>query len=166
MLKQILSLISFVFIVIISFIYSNLKKNRNLIRKQCFDLDFKFKERIKLLSKLLDSTKEYSIYNEKNIENLKIENYDTWNIEKKLDVDRNISIIVHKVIDIADKYTNLNEKNEFLELKKQLIKIDSNINKDLYNYNNYVEKYNNLIKNRGCILIAILFGFNEEKKLK
>ena len=68
-------------------------------------------------------------------------------------------------MNIAEKFSDITNDAEYARIKKQFIDIENDIPEILKNYDVLVKDYNSKINSFPNNLVAILFGFNEEKIL-
>lgn len=169
MLEHIGLIITFVIVVIVCIIYTRLMRYRNRAREVRTDIEILMKQRWDSLPILIEIIKKYPIYEEANLEKIaKIEDkkYDELKTLQKLDVDKEISKVIKKIFDITKNSEDLNQDEEYIKLKENLLNIDKEMENNKKDYKSLSKEYNKKIETVPNNLIAILFGFNEEKFLE
>ena len=111
--------------------------------------------------------KGYSTFEEATIAkltSLRNQKFEDFKMEQKLDVDKNMAKIINKMITISENDPELTANEEYTKLTEQFEKIEKNISKSKKEYNKAVKEYNTKLEVVPNNVVAILFGFNEEKK--
>ena len=119
-----------------------------------------------LIPELTKIIQSYSVVEEKNIEKLSSlinQDFSQFQMEKKLEVDNNIEKVFSKIMKIAKESPDLQENEQFIHLSNQLSNLKVEIADCKKNYDKAVKEYNEQIEVVPNNLVAILFGFNEEK---
>lgn len=166
MLEYIGTIIGMIIIVIVAVIYNILVKSRNKVREAYSKMDVCLKKRWDLVPNLVEVVKCYSVYEKSTLEKLTLlrnQSYENFKMEQKLDVDKNISKVILKMLAIGENYPDLQANKEYLKLSSQLINLENEIAQSRNEYNEAVQKYNTKVETIPSSIIAILFGFNEEK---
>ena len=161
-------LLTFIIIAIAFIIYVNLTRSRNKIRNIYNIIDSSFNKRFNLINKLIEIIKEYYNYEDttlEKIEELKIQDFDGLMISKKSDVNDKISKLFEKLTSIAESNFDLSINETYVNISKSLYELESEIVKCKEDYDNLVNIYNKKIEKFPNNLVAILFGFNEEKTI-
>lgn len=159
-------IITLILIVIIAVIYNILVSARNKVKEKYSNMDVHLKMRWDLVPNLVEVVKGYSAYEESTLEKLtelRKQEFSKYGMEQKLDIDSNISKVASKMMAIAENYPDLKADQEYLNLSKQLVKLETEIANSRKEYNEAVTDYNTKIEVIPNNLVAILFGFNEEK---
>ena len=156
-------------VAIATFVFYNiLQKYRNNIKEERSNLKDYLQERWNLVPILIEIVKKYSIYDNSTIEKLSSilnENYNSLSLNKKIEIDENISKVISKMIDIGNNFENLNNDESYINFKKHFEIIEKEIKEVKKNYKEYSKKYNSKIQKFPINLVAILFGFNEELEM-
>ena len=161
-------LLTFIIIAIAFIIYVNLTRSRNKIRNIYNIIDSSFNKRFNLINKLIEIIKEYYNYEDttlEKIEELKIQDFDGLMISKKSDVNDKISKLFEKLTSIAESNFDLSINETYVNISKSLYELESEIVKCKEDYDNLVNIYNKKIEKFPNNIVAILFGFNEEKTM-
>ena len=166
MVNDWIAVVVFILLVVVAIIYNTLTKARNKVKEKYSNIDVSLKKRWDIVPNLVEVVKGYSAYEEKTLEKLtelRSQQYDKFLMEQKLDIDNNISKVVSKIFAIAENYPELKANEEYLEFSKNLSNLEEEISKNREEYNKAVQEYNTKIEKIPNNIIAILFGFNEEK---
>ena len=109
-------------VAIATFVFYNiLQKYRNNIKEERSNLKDYLQERWNLVPILIEIVKKYSIYDNSTIEKLSSilnENYNSLSLNKKIEIDENISKVISKMIDIGNNFENLNNDESYINFKK------------------------------------------------
>ena len=165
-MNSVVVVIIIVLVVFVGIIYNSLVKARNNVREKCYNLEFYLKKRWDLLPIFVEIVEGYSFFEEQTIEKIakiREQKYEEFKIEQKLEVDNNISKVVNKIFEIAENYSDLKENEEYIKLSNQFVNIEKNIESSKKDYYKSVKEYNSKIEVVPNNVVAILFGFNEEK---
>lgn len=166
MFEYIISIIIFIFICIVGIIYYNFSKSRREAKEAFLVVEILMKKRWDLIPSFVEVVKKYPVYDQKILQNLmklREDKYNMLNMKQKIEADKNISKVVLKMLQIAENYSDLNSDEQYIMIATELIELEANIEKAWENYNFLVNKYNTQIEVSPKNLVAILFGFNEEK---
>lgn len=160
--------LGFVLLVVVLIIYNVLIKSRNKVRGDYCALETCLRKRWNLIPLIANIIKKYSACEDKMLEKLmnsSNQDYNSFDINQKIDIDNKISKVVFKMMDIAENSSDISNDVEYTKIKKQFIDIENNIPEILKSYDILVKDYNSKISSFPNNLVAILFGFNEEKIL-
>ncbi len=166
MFESLRVIITFILVLIVFIIYNILKKYRNLTRKNGSLLEELLRQRCYLALNLIEIVKkcpDLELAKLGKIDVLKTKNYDKLELNKKIEIDKKISKIVSKIVEIVDKNSDLKNNEQYIAINKQLIQLDNDITKNKKEYKRLAKEYNSKIEGFPNNLVAILFGFNEEK---
>ena len=164
-MKYLGTAIIIILIFIVMIIYNTLSKARNKIKEEYSNMDTNLRKRWDLIPSLVETVKDYSIYEESTLEKfsiLKSQVFDSLKMEQKLYIDQNISKVISKMMSMAKKHSELNSDIEYIKLSEQLEELESEIINIHKEYDKAVNEYNKMIEKVPNNLVAILFGFNEE----
>lgn len=159
-------IIALAVMIFVAYIYNVLLNSRNNARKEYVKLDMLLGNRWNLIPELTKIIQSYSVVEEKNIEKLSSlinQDFSQFQMEKKLEVDNNIEKVFSKIMKIAKESPDLQENEQFILLSNQLANLKVEIADCKENYDKAVKEYNEQIEVVPNNLVAILFGFNEEK---
>lgn len=165
-MKYIGMIITLIIMVIVTYIYTSLSKSRNKVRELNKKLDENLRRRWNLVPKLVEILNGYSVFEKSVLEKLttlRNQDFDKFKMEQKINVDDNISKVVGKIIEITENSPEIKENEAYINLRNQLSKIEITISELKKEYKKLINDYNKKIEKRPNNLVAILFGFNEER---
>lgn len=157
--------LTFIIIVFSFIIYNILKSNRNSVREARSTLKNDLQKRWNLIPSIIEIVKNYFGNDDSILEklrNLENEDYDKFNLAKKIDADENLSKVILKVIEILEEYPELKDDDKFKDFKTEISDIENDIKEARKNYDILLNNYNSKLKNFPHNLIALIFGFEEE----
>lgn len=157
-----------ILVVIVFVIYNVLMKSRTKVRGDYLTLETCLRRRWNLIPRFVEIIKNYSVCEYKILEKLmnsSNQDYNSFDINQKIDIDNKASKVVFKMMNIAEKFSDITNDAEYARIKKQFIDIENDIPEILKSYDVLVKDYNSKINSFPNNLVAILFGFNEEKIL-
>lgn len=167
MLKYIGTIIVLAIVIVVAIIYHSLSKSRKRVRELYSGVEVSLKRRWDLVPELVKVVRGYSTYEEANLaklSKLREQNFEEFEIEKKIDVDSKISKLVAKMIAISENYPDLLVSQDYIDVSEQLMDLEEEICVKKDEYNNTVKEYNTLVEKVPYNIVAITFGFNEENK--
>lgn len=163
MLYMFIAIIIILFIYIL-IIYNNLIKLNNIVKEAFSTMDVYLKKRWNLIPNLVEIVKGYAKY-EKDILNqltsLRNNTYQNMSMEKKLNVNEQLTESLSKIIAISENYPDLKADKQFLDLSKNLIQIEDEIANSRKYYNGSVRIFNTKLQVFPNNIIAKLFNFKE-----
>ena len=160
----------FIAITIILFIYilvtyNTLIKLNNILKEAFSTMDVYLKKRWDLIPNLVEVVKGYAKH-EKDVLNqittLRTNNYQNMSINKKINVNEQLTQDISRIIAISENYPDLKASQNFLELSRDLTKIEDEIANSRKYYNGSVRIFNTKIQVFPNNIIAKLFNFKEE----
>lgn len=166
MMKYIGTAITVILIVIVAIIYYGLMTARNKAKQAYFTMDVCLKKRWDFIPRLVEVVKEYSVFDDlalKKLISLRVGTFDNLKMEQKLDVDIKMSKVVLKMLEMAEISPDLKASEEYVKLRKEFFVLENDITNSIKNYNTVAKKYNEKIKAVPNNVVAILFGFDEQK---
>lgn len=159
------TIIGTILIIAVGIIYYMLVSNRNHVNMKKNAVNISIKKRWGLIPAFIDIVKNYSAIEEQTLEKLLAltnQEYDKFKLQKKIEVDTNISKVISKIIGICENNFDISENEQYVNIRNQLIKLDREIINLKKSYFEASKKYNNIVKPFPNNIVAILFGFNEE----
>ena len=159
----------FIAITIILFIYilvtyNTLIKLNNILKEAFSTMDVYLKKRWDLIPNLVEVVKGYAKH-EKDVLNqittLRTNNYQNMSINKKINVNEQLTQDISRIIAISENYPDLKASQNFLELSRDLTKIEDEIANSRKYYNGSVRIFNTKIQVFPNNIIAKLFNFKE-----
>jgi LemA protein len=126
------------------------------------DIDVQLKRRHDLIPKLIDAVKQYAAYESSTLSAitlLRSESADASGIEKKGQIESQLSTKLHQLIALAENYPDLKANQSFLDLQKNLTDVENNIQYARRYYNGAVRNLNIRVDSFPDMFIARTFRF-------
>lgn len=144
--------------------YNGLIKSNNIVKEAFSTMDIYLKKRWDLIPNLVEVVKGYTkhenkIFNE--ISTLRTNSYDSMSIDKKININAQLTQGISKIMAISENYPELKASENFLQLSKDLTKIEDEIANSRKYYNGSVRILNNKIQMFPSNIIANIFGFKQ-----
>lgn len=159
-------IITIVIMLFVAYIYSGLTNARNK-SKECYTkLDTLLKTRWDFVTEFVKTVQNSSVFEEKTLENLttlRNQDFDKFKMDQKIKVDKNISKVISKMLEILENDQDLKDNENYINLNKKFFELEKEISNIKKEYNKVVKEYNKQIESVPNNIVAILFGFNEEK---
>jgi len=156
----------FVFIVAVIawliIIYNLFVRDKNRVLAAWSDIDVQLKRRHDLIPKLIDAVKQYAAYESSTlsaITALRSESADATGIERKGQIESELSTKLHQLIALAEDYPDLKANQSFLDLQKNLTDVENHIQYARRYYNGAVRNLNIRVDSFPDMLIARIFRF-------
>lgn len=146
--------------------YNSLVKTNNLVKEAFSTMDVYLKKRWDLIPNLVEVVKGYANYEKdtlNEITTLRINIYDNMSINKKIDINEQITQNISKIMAISENYPELRASENFLKLSKELTEIEDEIANSRKYYNGAVRMLNNKIQMFPSNIVANIFKFKQEK---
>jgi len=160
-----MELISVFFLAVIAWliiIYNLFVRDKNRVLAAWSDIDVQLKRRHDLIPKLIDAVKQYAAYESSTlsaITALRSESAEAIGIEKKGQIESELSTKLHQLIALAEDYPDLKANQSFLDLQKNLTDVENHIQYARRYYNGTVRNLNIRIDSLPDMLIARIFQF-------
>ncbi len=149
-------------IVWLIIIYNLFVRDKNRVLAAWSDIDVQLKRRHDLIPKLIDAVKQYAAYESSTlsaITALRSESAEAVGIERKGQIESELSTKLHQLIALAEDYPDLKANQSFLDLQKNLTDVENHIQYARRYYNGTVRNLNIRIDSFPDILIARIFRF-------
>lgn len=146
--------------------YNSLVKTNNLVKEAFSTMDVYLKKRWDLIPNLVEVVKCYANYEKdalNEITTLRTNIYDNMSINKKIDINEQITQNISKIMAISENYPELRASENFLKLSKELTEIEDEIANSRKYYNGAVRMLNNKIQMFPSNIVANIFKFKQEK---
>lgn len=146
--------------------YNSLVKTNNLVKEAFSTMDVYLKKRWDLIPNLVEVVKGYANYEKdtlNEITTLRTNIYDNMSINKKIDINEQITQNISKLMAISENYPELRASENFLKLSKELTEIEDEIANSRKYYNGTVRMLNNKIQMFPSNIVANIFKFKQEK---
>ena len=147
-------------------IYNNFIKKRNYVKEAFSTMDVYLKKRWDLIPNLVETTKGYVQYEQglfEKITQLRNQNYSSFTKEEKLEVNREITSALSRLIAVAENYPDLKASQNFSQLMSELSKAEEDIANARKYYNGTTREYNTCIELFPNNIFAGIFNFKQEE---
>ena len=127
-------------------------------------MDIYLKKRWDLIPNLVEVVKGYAKHEKdtfSEITELRTRSYDNMSIDKKIDINEQLTNSLSRIMAISENYPELKASENFSQLSKELTKIEDEIANSRKYYNGTVRMLNNKVQMFPSNLIASIFGFKE-----
>lgn len=151
-------------IIYILITYNSLVKSRNYVREAFSTMDVYLKKRWDLIPNLVEVVKAYAKHEQETfnqITSLRTNAYDSMSMEKKLNINEQVTQGVSKIMAISENYPELKASENFLELSRELTSIEDEIANSRKYYNGTVRIFNNKTQMFPSNIVASIFGFKQ-----
>ena len=143
--------------------YNGLVKSNNLVKEAFSTMDVYLKKRWDLIPNLVEVVKGYAKHEKETIEkitSLRTNAYESMSINKKINVNEQLTQGLSKIMAISENYPDLKASQNFMELSHDLTKIEDEIANSRKYYNGTVRIFNNKTQMFPSNIIASIFGFH------
>ena len=160
-----MELIFVFFVVVITWliiIYNLFVRDKNRVLAAWSDIDVQLKRRHDLIPKLIDAVKQYAAYESSTlsaITTLRSESAEAVGIERKGQIESELSTKLHQLIALAEDYPDLKANQSFLDLQKNLTDVENHIQYARRYYNGTVRNLNIRVDSFPDMFIARIFRF-------
>ena len=160
-----MELIIVVFVAVIAWfiiIYNLFVRDKNRVLAAWSDIDVQLKRRHDLIPKLIDAVKQYADYESSTLSAITVlrsESADASGIEKKGQIESQLSTKLHQLIALAENYPDLKANQSFLDLQKNLTDVENHIQYARRYYNGAVRNLNIRVDSFPDMIIARIFQF-------
>ena len=143
-------------------IYNLFVRDKNRVLAAWSDIDVQLKRRHDLIPKLIDAVKQYAAYESSTlsaITTLRSESANAIGIERKGQIESQLSTKLHQLIALAEDYPDLKANQSFLDLQKNLTDVENHIQYARRYYNGAVRNLNIRVDSFPDMFIARIFRF-------
>lgn len=161
MLYIIIGIVVFIAIYVL-FQYNSFIKSNNLVKEAFSTMDVYLKKRWDLIPNLVEIVKTYAKHEQETfsqITSLRTNNYDSMSMDKKININEQLTYDISKIMAISENYPELKASDNFSQLSKDLTKIEDDIANSRKYYNGTVRILNNKIQMFPSNIVAKVFGF-------
>ena len=155
-----------ILIIIYAFVlYNSFIKLNNKVREAFSTMDIYLKKRWDLIPNLVDTVKEYLVYEEhtlKELVELRSSIYDTMSDDEKIKINEKLGVELPKIMLLKEAYPELKANENFKDLSNQLTKIEDEIASSRKYYNATVRDFNNKVEMFPSIIVAKLLGYKSK----
>lgn len=144
--------------------YNTLVKTNNVVKEAFSTMDVYLKKRWDLIPNLVEVVKGYAKYEKETfneISSLRTKSYDSMSMNKKINVNEQLTQGISKIMAISENYPELKASENFLQLSKDLTKIEDEIANSRKYYNGAVRILNTKIQMFPGNIVAGMFGFRQ-----
>ena len=166
MVGYIILAIVIVIAIYIALSYNGLVKLRNIVEEAFSTMDVYLKKRWDLIPNLVETVKGYMSHEKDTFEkitSLRSDSYDSMPMDKKINVNEQLSQSISKLLAVAENYPDLKASQNFLDLSTNLTKIEEDIANSRKYYNGAVRNLNNKVQMFPSNIVANIFGFKKAK---
>lgn len=144
--------------------YNSLVRTSNIVKEAFSTMDVYLKKRWDLIPNLVEIVKGYAKHEKETfneITSLRTNIYDSMSMNKKIDINEQLTQDISKIMAISENYPELKASENFLQLSKDLTKIEDEIANSRKYYNGSVRLLNNKIQMFPSNIVANIFGFKQ-----
>ncbi|CDB31785.1 lemA family protein [Clostridium sp. CAG:575] len=157
-------LIGIIFLLLVYFLvtYNSLVKSNNIVKEAFSTMDVYLKKRWDLIPNLVEIVKEYTKYEQSTlmqITNLRTDAYENMTMNKKININEQLTQEVSKIMLISENYPELKASENFLQLSRDLTYVEDEIANSRKYYNGSVRILNTKIQVFPSNIVARMFGF-------
>lgn len=144
--------------------YNGFVKMNNIVKEAFSTMDIYLKKRWDLIPNLVEVVKGYAKHEKETfneITSLRTSNYDDMSMNKKININEQLTQEISKIIAISENYPDLKTSENFLQLSKELIQLEDEIANSRKYYNGSVRILNTKILTFPSNIVAGIFGFKQ-----
>ena len=144
--------------------YNGLVGSKNIVDEAFSTMDVYLKKRWDLIPNLVETVKGYAKHESETLEKviaLRNGAYNNMSVDEKMEVNKQLSRGISKLIAVAESYPDLKANQNFTDLSKELSKIEEDIANSRKYYNGTVRNFNNKVMMFPGNIVANLFGFKK-----
>ena len=152
-----------VILIYVLITYNGLIKSNNLVKEAFSTMDVYLKKRWDLIPNLVEVVKAYAKHEKETIEKittLRKNTYESMSIDKKINVNEELTQDLSKIMIISENYPDLKSSQNFIELSHELTEIEDEIANSRKYYNGTVRIFNNKVQMFPRNLVARIFEFH------
>ena len=144
--------------------YNAFVKANNIVKEAFSTMDIYLKKRWDLIPNLVEVVKGYAKHEKETfneITSLRTNSYDSMSMNKKINVNEQLTQGISKIMAISENYPELKASENFLQLSKDLTQIEDEIANSRKYYNGSVRILNTKIQMFPSNIVAGMFGFKQ-----
>ena len=155
-------------VVIITFLYNKLVRDRNRVDAAWSDIDVQLQRRHDLIPQLVKAVDQYAGYERATLEAVATLRTEAMRLDVDSDADargrkeEELSTGVAKLIALAENYPDLKANENFLQLQEQLVETENYLQFARRFYNGSVRALNTRVETVPNNVIANAFGFAQK----
>jgi LemA protein len=146
--------------------YNGLVGARMRVRNAFSQIDVQLKRRYDLIPNLVETVKGYATHEKETLENVvraRQQAIDVSGVAKQAAAENVLSGTLRQLFAVAESYPDLKANQNFLSLQEELTSTENKIGFSRQHYNNTVEEYNTRVQSFPTVVIASMFGFQQEE---
>ncbi len=143
-------------------LYNRLIRGRNRVDTAWSDIDVQLQRRYDLIPNLVKAVDQYADYERATlaaITELRAEARGTTDVEKRGELEEQLSAGMQKLIALAESYPDLKANENFLSLQSELAETENYLQFARRYYNGSVRDYNTMTEVVPSNFVASMFGF-------
>jgi len=147
-------------------LYNRLIRGRNRVDTAWSDIDVQLQRRHDLIPNLVKAVEQYADYERATlaaITELRAEARSTTDVEKRGEIEEQLSTGVQKLIALAESYPDLKANENFLSLQGELAETENYLQFARRYYNGSVRDYNTMTEVVPSNFVASMFGFESRQ---
>ncbi len=144
--------------------YNSLVKTNNIVKEAFSTMDIYLKKRWDLIPNLVEVVKGYAKHEKETfneITTLRTNSYDSMSMNKKINVNEQLTQGISKIMAISENYPELKSSENFLQLSRDLTQVEDEIANSRKYYNGSVRILNTKIQMFPSNIVAGMFGFKQ-----
>ena len=149
--------------------YNGLVGSKNIVDEAFSTMDVYLKKRWDLIPNLVETVKGYAKHESETLEKvvaLRNGAYNNMSVDEKMEVNKQLSSGISKLIAVAESYPDLKANQNFTDLSKELSKIEEDIANSRKYYNGTVRNFNNKVMMFPGNIVANMFGFKKANMIE
>ncbi len=154
---------------VLIFVYNGFVSKRNQAEEAFSSIDVILKKRFDLIPNLVETVKGYASHERETLEsvvNLRSQGLNATSSDEKMQLDKNLSQAVNKILVLSENYPDLKANENFIALQSELSEIETEIERSKRYYNGSVRDYNTAIESFPGNLMASSYGFHKKEFLE
>ncbi len=155
--------------ILLIFIYNGFVSKRNQADEAFSSIDVILKKRFDLIPNLVETVKGYASHERETLEsvvNLRSQGLNAQTNDEKMQLDKNLSQAVNKILVLSENYPDLKANANFIALQGVLSEIETEIERSKRYFNGTVRDYNTAIESFPGNLMAASYGFHKKEFLE
>jgi LemA protein len=149
-------------IVVGTYLFNRLVKDRNRVRSAWSDIDVQLTRRHDLVPRLVEAVKAYAGHERATMEavtELRNQSSVAERLVDKAGIEDQLEAGVHKLLLLAEAYPDLKANQNFLELQNELVEVEDHLQYARRFYNGAVRMLNTRVETVPDVAIAKIFQF-------
>ena len=147
-------------------LYNGLVRARNRVRNAYSQIDVQLKRRYDLIPNLVETVKGYAAHEKGTLENVtraRQQCIDARGVADQAAAENMLTGALRQLFALSEAYPDLEANQNFSQLQEELTSTENKIGFARQHYNNVVENYNTKVQSFPAVLVAGMFGFQQEE---